>query len=124
MTSKRTKQLRDAKVHAAGKYMRWVEDVLRACAQDLKALAPPVVSTWHIGPFTGEPSDFSVWFIFATSKEQASAGGTRSVQGAQQTAVAALEASGYPAEALRTFKFLATSREEINKAGGEFAFFR
>ena len=123
MTSKRTKKLRDAKSYAAAKYMRWAEDVLQTAAQDLNPLEPPVASTFHLGPFSGEPSDFSVWFIFATTEEGDSPAGTASVRRAQELTIAALAASGYPAEALETFRFYVTSREEIDKAGGEFAFF-
>jgi len=124
MTSKRTKQRQNAKIEAAGENMRWVERVLEACLPELRLLTPPVEATRHFGPFSGEPSDFSVWLIFATRKAHAEAVESDVVDVVRRKALTELRASGYTPEALATFTFFATSREEIDDAGGDFAFFR
>ena len=124
MTSKRTKRLRDASIEARGENMRWVERVLNECSSGLEALSPAVTETMHIGPFSGEATNFSVWLIFATREAREDSAGIKAFDEARRLVLSALEASSYPAKALETFKFYSTSREEIEEAGGHFAFFR
>ena len=66
MTSRRTKQTRDAKYVEAARNMRRVGRVIGTLEPELRALTPPVVRTKYLGPFGGAPDDFDVSFVFRT----------------------------------------------------------
>ena len=124
MTSRRTKQKRDAKYVEAARHMRHVEQVVLKLEPELAALEPPVVRTKFLGPFSGAPEDFDVSFVFSTRKDARNGETSGAFARASQLLLDALRNDGYPSDALGTFRFRAISEEEIKDAGGEWAFDR
>lgn len=124
MTSRRTKEKRDAKLFEQGKHMRHVQTVLGGLLAEFRTLSPPVVRTKHSGPFGGAPDNFDVSFVFATRAEADRARDTGTVQFAAERVRDALLSDGYPSDALATFRFHAISEEEIQDAGGEWMYDR
>lgn len=124
MTSRRTKQKRDAKYVEAARNMRHVGQVIVKLEPELTALTPPVVRTKYLGPFSGAPDDFDVSFVFSTRTDARNGMTSGALERASNLVLDALRNDGYPPEALRTFRFHAISEEEIKDAGGEWAFDR
>lgn len=122
VTSRRTKQKRDAKYFEKARNMRTVGTVLGRLLPEFKSFAPPVVRTHHWGPFSGASDDFDVTFIFATRAEAQTACATELVRLGDRVH-AVLLSEGYSADALATFRYDAVSEEEIAEAGGDFAYF-
>jgi len=124
MTSRRTKQKRDAKYVESARNMRRVGRVIGTLEPELRALAPPVVRTKYLGPFGGAPEDFDVSFVFRTRRDARKGMTSGAVERASRLVLDALRNDGYPSEALGTFRFHAISEQEIKDAGGEWAFDR
>ncbi len=124
MTSRRTKQKRDAKYVEAARHMRHVGQVIQKLEPELTALNPPVVRTKYLGPFSGAPDDFDVSFVFSTRSDARKGMTSGTLERASQLLLAALRNDGYSSEALGTFRFHAISEEQIKDAGGEWAFDR
>lgn len=104
--------------------MRAVGKVLDSLLPDFRAFTPPIVRTRHWGPFSGEPNDFDVHFIFATRGEVQTAVESGIVELAAERVREALRRDDYPSDAIATFRFHHVSEEEIKGGGGEFAYFR
>jgi hypothetical protein len=124
MTSRRTKQKRDAKYFEEARNMRHVGTILDRLLVEFRTLSPPVVRTKHSGPFGGAPDNFDVSFVFATRADADRARDAGMVQLATERVRAALRSDGYPSDALATFRFHAISEEEIQDAGGEWMYDR
>lgn len=124
MSSQQRKQERDKHIHEAAHYMRLVQDVLASLQPQLQGLEPAIVRTNHIGPFSGEPDDFQVTWIFETRADARRAKEYHVVDAGARLLLDALRMTDYPAAALNTFRFFTASEDEIREAGGDFAFFR
>ena len=124
MTSRRTKQKRDAKYVEAGRHMRHVGQVIQKLEPELTALKPRVVRTKYLGPFGGAPEDFDVSFVFSTRRDARNGETSGALERASKLLLDGLRNDGYPPDALSTFRFRAISEEEIKDAGGEWAFDR
>lgn len=124
MTSRRTKEKRDAKYVEAARHMRHVGEVIQKLEPQLAALNPPVLRTKYLGPFGGAPDCFDVWFVFSTRSDARKGTTSGTLERASGLVLDALRSHSYPSEALDTFRFHAISEEQIRDAGGEWAFDR
>lgn len=124
MTSRSTKQKRDAKYLEQGRYMRQVGQIVQKLAPELIALDPPIVRTKYLGPFGGAPDNFDVSFVFSTRATAKTSEKSGVLERAAHLVLEALRGDNYPSEALPTFRFNAISEEQIKDAGGEWDFDR
>ena len=123
MTSRRTKQKRDAKYLEAAK---WV-NVMSACLDSLKkeqdGSSYPIVDSELIADFSGSTENMFVWFICRTRVDK---GIFRNIALQETTNALKIRMSkaSIPREAVSSLKTDVTSEEDIKKGGGRFSFFR
>jgi hypothetical protein len=75
-----------------------------------------------IGSLNGDPHGLVVWLIFKTRSQAANA--LAMISTLRQRAEGELVRSGFPRDALRTFRLEVTSVPEVVQGGGRFHFFR
>jgi hypothetical protein len=98
--------------------MRAVGDVLKSVARKLGQLTPPVISTLHLGPFSGDPNGFQVTLVVETGIDLRAAEECRLIEHARPIIEERLRKRGYSIEAISTFSYILASQEDIDKAGG------
>ena len=107
----------------ADRNMKSVGAALESVAATLRAMSPPVVSTCHLGDFSGEPDGFGI-YLGVTSKEDVE----RAERGWIESIKAALEqelvARGYSRDAIGTFSYRIVRQQDVDKAGGWYGFLR
>jgi hypothetical protein len=104
--------------------MRAVGDALKSVAGKLRQLTPPVISTFHLGPFGGNPDGFEVTLVVATGDDVKTARECRLIEQLRPIIEERLRNRGYPVEALSTFTYLLASQEDIDKSGGWYNYLR
>lgn len=124
MTNRRTRKIKGANYEESSKYMIIVERVIDSLMPFLKEIDQQLIASHHIGPFSGEASDFDVWLIYLSKNDSIKARESGKFDKQIETLHNALANQGYPRDALATFSFHSVSQQEIDDAGGNFAFFR
>lgn len=100
-----------------------VRAALNAVAATLKNMSPSVVSTYCLGPLSGEPDDFEIYLGFITKEDACWA-----ERGLKENIKAVLEKDlcvrGYSRDAVGTFSYRFVCQQDVDQAGGWYGFLR
>lgn len=105
-------------------YVRDLETAVQALMPALAQMSPPIVDFHFVGPLVRTPDNHTVWYVVATRNEvqRGQAAGLPSDLHAET--VSELRKRGYPQSGINTLTVLITSQQDIDAAGGAFAYFR
>jgi hypothetical protein len=95
-----------------------VGEALAAIKSKLASLKPSVVSTYHLGPFSGEPGDFCIYLCFDSDFAPDSMEVLDVKQAAKKLLESELLRREYAAADLATFSYELVSKRELENAGG------
>ncbi len=108
---------------ASGQWARRMGECLDALEREQIGSACPVIDHEVVTPRDGDAEDFFVWLVFRSKSERRIFTDTE-----QARFVSALKkrmlAAGFPESAVASLTVRATSREEVDAAGGRFSALR
>jgi hypothetical protein len=107
-----------------GQYMVLVGRTMKRLFPKIQQQYPWIAGHYHIGSFTGSPDDMWLYFYPDTQQRRTECLTPETEAAIRASTCEELAADGYPSSALPSLKITYPTKEEIDAAGGEFAFFR
>ena len=104
--------------------MSVVGKAIDAIETALSKLIVPVISTYHLGPFSGEPDDFTIYLCVDTKASPESPELSNLKQAARELLEAELLKCNYPEKDLKTFSYELVSKQCLDDAGGWWSYLR
>ncbi len=102
--------------------METVGKAMSSVHPQLRKLFPSVVSTYHMGPFGGEPDNFVIYRGVDAKGEFGPHEQSRLIDMARPLVERSLRWLNYPVPSIETFSYIAVSQEEVEKSAGGTAF--
>ncbi|MBI2812665.1 MAG: hypothetical protein HYX71_00070 [Opitutae bacterium] len=123
MTSRRTKQKRDAKYLETAKWVNVMSACLDFHKKEQDSSSYPIVDSELLADFSGSPENMFVWFICRTRVDK-NIFRDIALREATTALKKRMSEGGFPEEAVSSLKTDVTSEEDIEEGGGRFSFFR
>ncbi len=105
-------------------YMVLVANTMKRLFPKIQQRFPWIVGHYHIGSFSGSPDGMWLYFFPDTLQRRTECLTPETEAAIRAISCEELAADGYPSSALPSLKITYPTKEEIDAAGGEFAFFR
>ncbi len=104
--------------------MEVVGRALISALPEFQRLFPNITSTYHLGPFSGEPDNFTIYLSITSKDALREAEKSEVLEHAKPLLEGELRMNGYSIDAINTFSYEIVRQEDVDKAGGWHDFLR
>ena len=94
-----------------------VEEALRAVEAQLSSLTPSVLSSCSLGPFDGEPDDFTIYLCLEPMIDKNTKASVEFITEVKRILEPELLKRDFTSEDLATYSYVFVSKKELDEAG-------